>query len=171
MLARIGAKRVVCLGDSFHDDDGPARLCARDAAVLKTLTGRHEWIWIAGNHDPAPPAGLGGEATERLTCGAIVLRRRAKPAGAEFELSGHFHPKAHVKLRARRLTARCFVSDGRRLILPAFGAYAGGLNVLDPAIDSLFPNGFRAHVIGPKSIHRFDRRALLPGPAPIADTE
>ena len=63
-------------------------------------------------------------------------------------------------MRNRRLSARCFVTDGRRLLLPAFGAYAGGLNALDPAIAGLFPRGFEVHLLGKRQVFVFPRRAL-----------
>ncbi len=170
VLRRTGARRVICLGDSFDDNDGPGRLAPADAAAIRALTAAHAWIWVSGNHDPDPPAALGGTASDHVEDGALAFRHRAAGDSNGHELSGHFHPKARVRLRTRNLTARCFVGDGNRLILPAFGAFTGGLNVLDPAIDGLFPDGFRAHVIGRKAIYRFDRASLLPGVTPIVDT-
>jgi hypothetical protein len=87
-----------------------------------------------------------------------VLFRSGRAAPGE--ISGHYHPKAAVKLRARRFTGRCFVTDGRRLILPAFGAYAGGLDVLDPAVSALFPRGFQVHLLGPGNVYRFPKTTL-----------
>jgi uncharacterized protein len=78
----------------------------------------------------------------------IVFRHQAAPAAPSGEISGHFHPTATVRLRAGRLAGRCFVSHGWRLILPAFGTFTGGLDIFDPAIIRLFPDGFRVHLIG-----------------------
>lgn len=159
--ARHGAERVVCLGDSFHDGDAATRVSEADGRAIRRLTGRYDWIWICGNHDPAPPAGWGGRVEHELILGGLVLRHEAK-AGvkASGEVSGHFHPKAAVRVRTRRLTSRCFVTDGRRLILPAFGAYTGGLNVLDPAVAGLFPRGFEVHLLGREGIFAFPKGAL-----------
>lgn len=160
-IARHGAEQVICLGDSFHDGEAAARLSPGDAETIQRLTAQCDWIWICGNHDPAPPEDWGGKVLEELVLGALVFRHEAKPlVTVAGEVSGHFHPKAAVKLRAKRVTSRCFVSDGRRLILPAFGAYTGGLNVLDPAVTSLFPRGFAVHILGNEAIYAFPASAL-----------
>ena len=160
-LARHRPERVICLGDSFHDGDAAGRLAAADAARLREMTAAHEWIWVSGNHDPAPPTDRGGRIEAEVTLGALVLRHAARP-GAAGEVSGHYHPKAAVRVRGRRLAGRCFVGDGRRLVLPAFGAYAGGLSVLDPAIAGLFADGFRVHILGRRGVFGYPRAALAP---------
>ena len=160
-LRRHRPERVICLGDSFHDGEASARLSNGDGDTIRDLTRRHEWIWICGNHDPAPPAQWGGRAMDSFTLGSLVFRHEAEPgAAAAGEVSGHFHPKAAVKTRAKRVTSRCFVTDGRRLILPAFGAYTGGLNVLDPAIARLFRKGFNVHILGRGRLFTFPHSAL-----------
>ena len=65
-------------------------------------------------------------------------------------------------MRGRRLSRRCFVADERRLVLPAFGSYAGGLDVLDPAIASLFAGGFRATLLGDGRVHALAQHRLEP---------
>jgi len=162
---RYRPRRVVCLGDSFHDLGGPGRMAPRDLARLRRLVQRHEWVWVAGNHDPAPPPELGGTTVAALDIGPLILRHEAAdgvlPSG---EVSGHFHPKAAVRTRGRRISGRCFVTDGRRLILPAFGAFAGGLNVLDPALALLLRPAFRVFVIGQQRLFAFQRHQLEPEP-------
>jgi len=161
LLQRRRAASVVCLGDSFHDSEAAARLPEGEMHRLRRLTEDYDWIWIAGNHDPAPPAECGGHVVAELTLGPLVLRHEARPDAAAGEVSGHYHPKASVRHRLGRFTGRCFVSDGRRLILPAFGAYAGGLDVLAPAIARFFPNGFEVQLLARGRILPFPRRALL----------
>lgn len=153
LCRRLRPDRVVCLGDSFHDGGAADRMDARDARRLSDLASGHDWIWIAGNHDPVPPDGWGRVMAE-LAEGPLVFRHEAVPQAAG-EVSGHYHPKASVKTRLRRITGRCFVSDGKRLILPAFGAYAGGLNVLDPAISCLLQPGFSTWMLGDRKLHPF----------------
>ncbi|MCC6471349.1 MAG: ligase-associated DNA damage response endonuclease PdeM [Alphaproteobacteria bacterium] len=148
-------RRVLCLGDSFHDAHAPKRLESGEIAILAELTRRTDWIWIAGNHDPDPPKGLGGRVASEVTEGPLVFRHEAHPDAIAGEVSGHFHPKASIPTRGRRVSARCFVEDGNRLILPAFGAYAGGLDVFDPAIRGLLARDFAVHVIGRERVHRF----------------
>jgi hypothetical protein len=152
-LARLAAaigprvRRIICLGDSFHDGDGPGRLIDDDARTLAGLVAAHDWIWITGNHDPALPMQLGGRVVAgEFTFDGLVLRHQAEanPVG---EVSGHFHPKSHVDVRGRRLVGACFIHDERRVILPAFGAYTGGLHVESEPIRALFPAGFRVDIV------------------------
>lgn len=147
LMARCAPDIVVSLGDSFHDVAGPARMADADAAALAALVGAADWVWIVGNHDPALPAGLGGRQAHALSLGALTLRHEPTP-GATGEIAGHLHPCAKVAARGRAVRARCFATDGAQLVMPAFGAYTGGLNVRDVAFRPLFPRGCTALMLG-----------------------
>ncbi len=163
LIARYAPRRVLALGDSFHDADAGERLLAKDRASLAALQSRREWIWIAGNHDPALPANLGGDRCGDLAIGGIRFRHAADPSCTEPEIAGHLHPVARVAGNAGSVRRRCFVADERRCILPALGAYAGGLNLHDRAFLALFPNGERfAHVLGRDRVYRIPHRRCLP---------
>ncbi len=168
-IARLQPARVIALGDSFHDGGARARMAAATAARLTALVGATEWIWVAGNHDPglgeAGNCPWGGTVRDTITVGALSFRHEADGADAPGEISGHYHPKATVHLRARRLSARCFVTDGRRLVLPAFGAYAGGLDVFAPPLKALFRRGFEAFLLGPSRVIGVSHTRLRAAPA------
>lgn len=159
VVARYAPRRVIALGDSFHDVEGPDRLGEDERAALAALSSGRDWIWITGNHDRAVCRSLGGDVMDELSLGRAVLRHEPL-AGRQAELAGHLHPAAKVALRGRGVRKRCFVEDGARLVLPAFGAYAGGLNVCDRAFAPLFPEGFTAHVIGESRLYRIGRAQL-----------
>ena len=167
-IKRIAPKRVVCMGDTLHDLAGEARMAETDRNRLARMVAAREWVWIAGNHDPAPPEGYGGTAVEELRVGDIVLRHDVEtgPDAALHagEIVGHYHPKAAVRARGRRITGRCFATDGRLLILPAFGAFAGGLNAREPAISGLMNGDFQVYMIGRNSLFSFRRDKLIPDP-------
>jgi len=155
VIERHEPETVVCLGDSFHDGKAAQRLGQADGERLAGVIGRRRWIWIAGNHDPTPPLHLGGVVQAELTLGPLLFRHIATAEASPGEVSGHFHPKAALNWRGRRLGGRCFIGDDRRLILPAFGAYAGGLDVRDPAIAGLFGQRTRIHILGQNRLHSF----------------
>jgi DNA ligase-associated metallophosphoesterase len=159
VIDRYDPRRVIALGDSFHDVGGPGRLAGGDAEALAGLQAGRTWTWIIGNHDPALPDALGGEVAEELSISGLTLRHAPK-AGEACEVAGHLHPVGKVVRRGGGVRRRCFVTDGQRCVMPAFGAYAGGLNVCDPVFRPLFPNGFTAHVIGGERLFAIARSLL-----------
>jgi DNA ligase-associated metallophosphoesterase len=151
VIAHYDPRTVIALGDSFHDRDAHERLSTPDREALSALQARRDWIWIAGNHDPALPSDLGGAVASEVAMGGIVFRH--EPTGAAGEIAGHLHPKARVSTRGRSMERRCFASDGERAIMPAFGAYAGGLSIRDRAFAKIFAADFIAHVLGDSRMH------------------
>jgi DNA ligase-associated metallophosphoesterase len=152
VIARHDPRTVIALGDSFHDRKAHERLSAPDREAVAALQARRDWIWIAGNHDPALPRDIGGVVASEVALGGIVFRH--EPTGAVGEIAGHLHPKARVTTRGRSVERRCFASDGMRAVMPAFGAYTGGLSIRDAAFKKIFQTaGFMAHVLGDNRMH------------------
>jgi DNA ligase-associated metallophosphoesterase len=162
LIDRYDPATFIALGDSFHDEEGDGRMCARDHAVLTRLQKGRNWIWIAGNHDPAAPRGLAGDHMESLVFGRLVFRHEPKRGVPVGEIAGHLHPAARVAGRGRTVRRRCFVGDGERLVLPAFGAYAGGLNILDQAFSGLFARSMQALVLGKERVYPVACSGLRP---------
>jgi DNA ligase-associated metallophosphoesterase len=149
LIARYAPRLVVGLGDSFHDQEGPARLAEPDRAALRALQRGRDWIWIAGNHDPAPATNIGGSFATTLACGPLVFRHAPQREEGNGEIAGHLHPLARVAQRGRVTSRRCFAADDRRLVMPAFGAYTGGLNIRNRAFADVFSTlSFTAHMLG-----------------------
>ncbi len=159
VVARFEPKTVVALGDSFHDVGGPERLAPEDRAALLALQAGRRWIWITGNHDRVVAEVAGGEVVPEWRLGGTSLRHEPG-SGPAPEIAGHLHPVGKVVMRGRGVRRRCFVTDGQRMVMPAFGAYTGGLNVCDPAFRALYPDGFEAHLIGTGRLYRIGRRQL-----------
>ena len=153
LIARYEPARVIALGDSFHDRDAADRLDAEERAALASFVARTEWIWIEGNHDPHPPAWLGGIVTGEIAIGGLIFRHEPSAQLQPGEIAGHLHPCATVSLRGRSLRRRCFAADETRLVMPAFGAYAGGLDVRDEAIAMLFDGAFAAYMLGGRRVY------------------
>jgi len=165
LCRRYRPAKIISLGDNFHDDDGEHRLAQDAAALLIDLACNTEWIWITGNHDRAVSGIWGGKAFDAWTVSGITLRHEAQGGDPTPEISGHFHPKFRQVLRGRMVKRRCFVKTPRKLIMPAFGALTGGLDVQDAAIlkacDLNHGEGVEALVATQSGFARF---ALAPPP-------
>jgi uncharacterized protein len=156
LIERYAPRLVIALGDSFHDGGGPDRMADTSRAALKALQRGRDWIWITGNHDPDPVENIGGRFAQTIAIGSLTFRHEPSAQSCDGEIAGHLHPLARVARRGRAVSRRCFASDGRRLVMPAFGAYTGGLNVRDRAIVSLFGTlSFTAHMLGERRIYAF----------------
>ncbi len=149
VLRRYRPRRVICLGDSFHDSDGAGRLARDEIDTLRRLTAAHEWIWITGNHDPEPrrPASAASPTPEFRSANIVFRHEAARKRGRR-----DLRP-----LPSRRHPSRCATAASAgaassptavRLILPAFGAYAGGLDVRDPAIERLLGREYAVFILG-----------------------
>jgi DNA ligase-associated metallophosphoesterase len=162
LIARYAPRVVVALGDSFHDGRGPARLADTDRATLKNMQRGRDWVWITGNHDPEPAENIGGRFLSMLKVDALTFRH-APEEDVTGEIAGHLHPVARVARRGRAVSRRCFACDGERLVMPAFGAYAGGLNVRDRAFAGVFRTlAFTAHMLGDRRVYAVAAKSCRP---------
>jgi len=169
LVERYAPRLVIALGDSFHDGGAPARMADISRVALKALQRGRDWVWLAGNHDPDPAdgiggiGGIGGRFADALALGPLTFRHEPSLDSCDGEIAGHLHPLARVARRGRAVSRRCFASDGRRLVMPAFGAYAGGLNVRDRAIAVLFGTlAFTAHMLGERRLYAVAAARCLP---------
>src|SRR4051812_14541826 len=89
VMARYAPRAVIALGDSFHDGGGPDRVLNGDRTTLLQLQRGRDWIWIAGNHDPEPTAGVGGTSAAALVIGALMFRHEPQPHAEAGEVAGH----------------------------------------------------------------------------------
>ena len=155
-------KHVISLGDSFHDVRARSRMGEDVISELRAFTSTYEVTWITGNHDETPPVDLGGHIADHTKLGSITLRHIPGGGSPLFpEIAGHLHPVAVVAQRGRRLRKRCFIGDQCRLIMPAFGALTGGLDVRSEAFESIFKDGeFNAWLLGRDKVYPFSSKRL-----------
>jgi DNA ligase-associated metallophosphoesterase len=162
VIDRYEPETLVALGDSFHDGGADSRLSDADRETLAMLQDACEWIWVTGNHDPSIPTRLGGYCTGSITVEGITLRHEPSEGRATHEIAGHLHPAARISLHGYVLRRPCFVGNGLRLVMPAFGAYTGGLNVLDAAFQPMFgTDGVRVWMLGQEGLYPVASRLLL----------
>ena len=161
-ILRHRPARIIALGDSFHDMRAEGRLTPDTRGALAELQRGRDWLWLTGNHDPAVSAAMGGESAVETLLRGVALRHAPDAGTTTPEIAGHLHPAAKIRLHGRALRRRAFAVSARRCVLPAFGAYAGGLNLRDGAFRPLFGDAFHARMMGDSRLFRIDQRLLLP---------
>ncbi len=160
-IDRYDATTIIALGDSFHDADGPSRIMPQDREILEIIQADRQWFWIVGNHDPVLPESLGGTVLDALVISGLTLRHEPFAGPVTHEIAGHLHPAAKVSLYGHMIRRPSFVGNGRRLVLPAFGALTGGLNVLDAAFHPLFGlDGYSVWMMGHEGLYPVATRLL-----------
>ncbi len=161
VIDKYDAENIITLGDSFHDQEGPARMQPKDREILAILQDDCDWYWVTGNHDPVLPETIGGHILNELIIGGLTLRHEPAIGPVTHEVAGHMHPAAKISLYGHTLRRPCFIGNGRRMVLPAFGAYTGGLNVLDAAFEPLFGrDGFNVCMMGHEGLYPVATRLL-----------
>jgi DNA ligase-associated metallophosphoesterase len=161
-VAALSPATVVLLGDTFHDRRSEDRLPGDDAERLRALATGLRLIWVIGNHDADGPQRLPGDAVDELELEGLIFRHEPQAGPQPGEVAGHLHPAAKVRASKGSVRRRCFVTDAERAILPAFGAYAGGLNVRDKAFAGLFARPPMAGALGRGRVHAVGWRSLGP---------
>ncbi|WP_319498647.1 ligase-associated DNA damage response endonuclease PdeM [uncultured Cohaesibacter sp.] len=172
-IGHFKPQKVICLGDSFHDVDGPKRMAANVTARLHSLTAAQEWIWLTGNHDPVLSDPLGGVAIDAMTLASSASRLALchepggsqtpdSPSERQLEICGHLHPAARIPARGRTLRCKCFVLTDERIIMPAYGSYTGGLELDDEAFQPFLSKQTKLLVIGRKTLAMHDASISVP---------
>ncbi len=160
-IDRFGAATVIALGDSLHEEAGAARISPEDRETLRILQEDREWIWITGNHDPRIGDELGGHVRAEIEVEGLAFRHIPKRGGVTHEIAGHLHPAARLSLHGHSFRRPCFVSNGLRLVMPAFGSFTGGLNILDEAFHPLFGDeGMSVWMMGQEGLYPVAPRLL-----------
>jgi DNA ligase-associated metallophosphoesterase len=167
-LRRLGAEiaamtpaAVVLLGDTFHDARSEDRLAEDDAEALRSLAALTRLIWVIGNHDADGPRALPGEVADELSVAGLTLRHEPVEGAQSGEVAGHLHPCARVTASRGTVRRRCFVTDGERIVVPAFGAYAGGLSIRDKAFAGLFARQPLCGALGTRRVHAVGWRSVV----------
>lgn len=161
VMDRYNAATIICLGDSLHDGAAADRIGEKDLETLRIMQEDREWIWLTGNHDRQIGSQLGGHVLDGLVVGGLSLRHEPRLPGVTHEIAGHLHPAARLSFYGHVIRRPCFISNGLRLVLPAFGTYTGGLNVLDEAFAPLFgSDGFSVWVLGQEGLYPVATRLL-----------
>lgn len=162
LVAGLRPDRIISLGDAFDDVAGATRLSEIALGRIRAIQHHADWIWVAGNHDPELPEGLGGRQTAEFALKSLLFRHEPTKRAAEGEIAGHLHPAARVALQGKSVRRRCFAGDGRRLILPAMGTYTGGLSITSRAFDGLFErDSLAVGLLGEGRVYAFPGKMVM----------
>lgn len=165
LAARINhwqPKRIISLGDSFHDPLAHERLLQDHVDQIQKLQENREWIWICGNHDPNAPDNLGGVSASQFQLGPLIFRHEPQSGEQHGEIAGHLHPAGKIIRRKKGVRRPCFVTDNTRMIMPSFGTYTGGLNIRHKAFNGLFnDNALSAILLGNKRVFHISEKNLV----------
>jgi DNA ligase-associated metallophosphoesterase len=150
LLQRHPCKRLIFLGDFLH---APQSHAATTLGALHEWRGKHASLTITlirGNHDRRagdPPASLCIDvAAEPSLLGPFALQHEPQPHSNRLVLAGHLHPTFQLSGRGRQsLRLPCFCVDAAMMLLPAFGAFTGGMNIARVA-------GRRIFVVGDEGV-------------------
>lgn len=161
LIDKYNPKTIISLGDSFHDDDASQRLDDTALEAIHAMANGRDMVWVTGNHDPSAPSHLPGNSVTEIGLGNMTLRHIASKAETSFEISGHYHPCASIRVRGKRVRRACFACDGQRLIMPSFGVLTGGLHLSDKAYAGLFNKAaLRAYMQGRDQIFTIEARNI-----------
>ncbi|MEP3275647.1 MAG: ligase-associated DNA damage response endonuclease PdeM [Stappiaceae bacterium] len=162
VINEINPARVIALGDSFHDMDAMARMPQTFRAMIAHMQLGREWVWVAGNHDPVIPHSFAGDTVDEIGIGPLVFRHEPLAGNVVGEVAAHLHPCARIRRYGRSIRRFCFAANADRIVLPAFGALTGGLNVLDEAWHPLFDKKrFQVHILGNQRIYSLAANKLI----------
>lgn len=160
-IDRHDVQVVIALGDSLHDPAAAGRIGDEDRESLVILQEERRWIWVTGNHDPVIAAELGGEVVDEVVLEGLCFRHEPQQGRVTHEIAGHLHPAARLSVYGTSIRRPCFVGNGLRLVMPAFGAFTGGLNVLDDAFRPLFgDDGLAVWMLGEEGLYPVASRQL-----------
>ncbi|MGV8918689.1 MAG: ligase-associated DNA damage response endonuclease PdeM [Pseudomonas sp.] len=146
LLAKHACERLIFLGDFLH---APGSRNAATFAAVQEWRCRHPSLnitLIRGNHDRRagdPPLEWDFEVvSEPLLLGPFALQHEPAPHPTHHVLAGHVHPMYRLQGNGRQsLRLACFYVRTATTLLPAFGAFTGGLNIASDSDGRVFVIG------------------------------
>ncbi len=161
VVEKYQPQTIIALGDSFHDNQASLQLSETNRQLLEDIITHHEMIWIAGNHDDEKTE-FAGQWTHEIRIGSLLFRHEPLAGTQKGEIAGHLHPALRISRRGMSVRRFCFASDGNRMILPAFGAYAGGLDLTHKAFYNIFDkSALIACLLGKNTIYPIQKRSFF----------
>ena len=158
ILNNYRVKKVILLGDTFHDKDAFLRMTPKVRFLFEDFTKKYEVIFILGNHENKIKI-EGIKFHQEYIVDDIHFLHEAIQKNIN-QISGHFHPVASIKVSSKKITGKCLIHSNNHIILPSFGEFTGGLNINDPVLKPFISEDYNIYFLTKKSIYKFSNKEI-----------
>ena len=143
-LNKLNVNKIILLGDIFHDKEGIKRLNKKLLKYLDYICKKFDVIWLVGNHDGIDRP-KDAKFCKKYKIDNINFNHKSSKNTMN-ELSGHYHPKATLKLFKTKISKPCFLIGKSKIILPAYGSFTGGIDSQDEIFKKIFENKYKTYL-------------------------
>ena len=151
-------KKVILLGDTFHDENAFNRMSKKAFFLFNSLIKKYEVIFILGNHENKLKIDHINLLNQYVIDDIHFIHQALQKS--IFQISGHFHPVATIKSSIKKITVKCLLHTNNHIILPSFGTYTGGLNINDQALKPFVNHQSYIYMLAKKSIYKFTSKEV-----------
>jgi len=156
IIERYKPKRLISLGDSFHENKSIQKMKRKYVYIINNLLRKVDITWIEGNHDSNLlfKDKIQGNFKNfyKLKNFKFVHSKSQIDEVNLFEFSGHYHPKITLKFNGLNYSYKCFILTDSFCILPSFGTYTGGLDIKSNALQKILPINKQIIILGNNKI-------------------
>jgi uncharacterized protein len=136
LLKSHQATQLLVLGDFLHAKESVNARAIEEISAWRTRWSALSITVVEGNHDRSAKTGSAALdislVDEPFVVEPFAFRHERHADEPRFQFTGHVHPYAQVRGAFHRARVPCFVfSESQRTgVLPAFGAFTGGVNTV-----------------------------------------
>ena len=156
IIEKYNPKRLISLGDSFHENKSIQKMERKYVNIINNLFHKINITWIEGNHDSNLlfKEKIQGNFKNfyKLKNFKFVHSKSEIDELNIFEFSGHYHPKITLKFNGLNYSYKCFILTDSFCILPSFGTYTGGLDIKSSALKKILPINKQIIILGNNKI-------------------
>ena len=152
-------KKVILLGDTFHDKNAFSRMSNKVLILFETFIKKYEVIFVLGNHETKIKLENIKFFNEYFLDGIHFIHQTSKKY--IYQISGHYHPVATIRTGSMKITGKCFIEEQYNLIMPSYGVYTGGLNIKNKIFKKIFKKEPNVYFLGKRSIYKFPYKFYL----------
>ena len=152
LAARFQPKKIIILGDLFHDEHSFDRISLDKMDRLYNFFKSYKIIWVDGHHRDgfSPP-----DIDMRMEYAYLNLNFRHLATDKEdFEISGNYSPAVKIDNEGSSGILKCFVCDKTKFLMPSFNCNVDTMNIKDPVIQTLFSSRQKVYPIQDRCVFK-----------------